>query len=381
MRLAVVAIVVAATMVAQAFGRFTYALVLPSVQADLGISYTLAGTLGMLNLAAYLVASLGVAWLSTRLTPDLIIRIGIGISTLGLAALWWAPGLAVIMAGMVVTGVGGAMIWIPAPGVTASLVSPQRRSMAIGIIGTGIGLGFVSAGWVAGLVGDNWTAVYGFETVVAVVIAVLVWTLVRVPTGARTSPPSLRALGTVPGWGILLATYGGFGLSMSLFVNFFVASLDEDSGYSTASTGLIFAAFGVASIFGGPVYGAISDRVGRRRVMQTGFASMAIASLLLLAGTGPWPWIAAVVFGLAFAGVPTTTATYLRDHLSALEFGSAFGVVTLSFGLGQLMAPQVGGWIGDAFTSFAPVFVLAAVVAILAAVASGRLAAARSTVI
>jgi MFS family permease len=115
--------------------------------------------------------------------------------------------------------------------------------------------------------------------------------------------------------------------------------------------------------------------------MQTGFASMAIASLLLLAGTGPWPWIAAVVFGLAFAGVPTTTATYLRDHLSALEFGSAFGVVTLSFGLGQLMAPQVGGWIGDAFTSFAPVFVLAAVVAILAAVASGRLAAARSAVI
>ncbi|MBW3666553.1 MAG: YbfB/YjiJ family MFS transporter, partial [Actinobacteria bacterium] len=45
-------------MVAQAFGRFTYALVLPSVQEDFGISYTLAGTLGTLNLAAYLLSSL-----------------------------------------------------------------------------------------------------------------------------------------------------------------------------------------------------------------------------------------------------------------------------------------------------------------------------------
>lgn len=380
MRWALVAIVVAATMVAQAFGRFTYALVLPSVQTDLGISYTLAGTLGTLNLAAYLLSSLGVAWVSTRLPPDLIIRIGIGISTLGLGALWWAPSLTVIVAGMVVTGVGGAAIWIPAPAVTAGLVSPQRRSMAIGVIGTGIGLGFVSAGWVARLVGDDWTAVYGFETVVAVITALLVWTLVRVPSAPSGTPPSLRALGTVPSWVYLLATYGGFGLSMSLFVNFFVASLEEDSGYTTATTGLIFAVFGIASIFGGPLYGVLSDRLGRNRVMQMGFATMAGASVLLLVGSGPWPWVSGAVFGLAFAGVPTTTATYLRDHLSAVEFGSAFGIITLSFGVGQLLAPQVGGWIGDTFASFAPVFVLAAVVAILAAVASGRLATARPLV-
>lgn len=380
MRWALVAVVVAATMVAQAFGRFTYALVLPSVQTDMGISYTLAGTLGTLNLAAYLLASLGVAWVSTRMPPDRIIRIGIGISTLGLVGLWWAPDLAVIVAGMVVTGIGGAAIWIPAPAVTAGLVSPQRRSMAIGVIGTGIGLGFVSAGWVARVVGNDWTAVYGFETVVAVITALLVWTLVRVPSGPSANAPSLRALGTVPRWVYLLGTYGGFGLSMSLFVNFFVASLEEDSGYSTSTTGLIFAVFGVASIFGGPIYGALSDRFGRNRVMQIGFATMAGASVLLLIGSGVWPWVSAAVFGLAFAGVPTTTATYLRDHLSALEFGSAFGVITLAFGVGQLLAPQIGGWIGDTFPSFAPVFVLAAGVAILAAVASGRLSGSRSAV-
>lgn len=368
-----VAVVVVATMVAQAFGRFTYALVLPSVQTSLGISYTLAGALGSLNLAAYLASSFGVAWLSTRLAPDRIIRISIGISTLGLAGMWWAPNLGVVAVAMLVTGAAGAGIWIPAPAVSSSLVPPERRALAIGVIGTGIGLGFVSAGWVARGVGDQWALVYRFEAIVALIATILVWTFVRIPAEPGASRPSLRSLGTVPRWGYLLATYGGFGLSMSLFVNFFVARLEEDSGYATSTTGLIFATFGVASIFGGPIYAAVSDRVGRSRAMQVGFATMAGASLLLLVGSGLWPWLSAGVFGLAFAGVPANTATYLRDHLSAREFGSGFGVVTLSFGAGQLLAPQLGGWLGDTLSSFTVVFVLAAIVATLSVVGSGRL--------
>ena len=368
------AIVVAASMVAQAFGRFTYGLVLPSVQKSLGISYTLAGTLGTLNLAAYLLSSLGVAWLSTRLPPDRLIRIGIGFSTLGLAGMWWAPNLGAIVGAMVVTGAAGALIWIPAPAVTSSLVSLERRAMAIGSIGIGIGLGFVSAGWVARGVGEEWTSVYGFETLVGAVVAIVVWAFVRAPVEPSGNRPSMRALGTVPSWGYLLGTYGGFGLSMSLFVNFFVARLEEDSGFSTATTGLIFAVLGVASILGGPVYAALSDNVGRSRALEIGFSTMAAASLLLLVGSGPWPWLAAVLFGLAFAGVPSTTATYLRDHLSAREFGSGFGVITLAFGAGQLLAPQVGGWLGDTMSSFTLVFVLAALVATMAAVGSAQLA-------
>jgi hypothetical protein len=43
-------VVVPATMVVQAFGRFTHAPLLPSIQSDLGISDTAAGRQGSLNL-------------------------------------------------------------------------------------------------------------------------------------------------------------------------------------------------------------------------------------------------------------------------------------------------------------------------------------------
>jgi MFS family permease len=100
---------------------------------------------------------------------------------------------------------------------------------------------------------------------------------------------------------------------------------------------------------------------------------MAVASITLLIGFGIWPWLAAVIFGLAFAGVPTATAAYLRDHLSAREFGSAFGVITLAFGAGQLLGPQIGGYLGDALGSFASVFHLAALVAAAAVFGVSRL--------
>lgn len=366
-------IVVAATMVSQAFGRFAYALVLPSVQRDLEISYTLAGTLGTLNLAAYLASSFGVAWLSTRLAPDRIMRIGIWICVVGLVGMWWSPNLGVVVAAMVVTGAAGAWIWIPAPAVSSSLVPPERRAFAIGTIGTGIGFGFVSAGWVASLAGDDWRAVYRFETLVAVVTAVAIWRLLRVPAEAEAARPSLRSLGLVPHWQLIFTTYGGFGLSMSLFVNFFVTRLQEDSGYRAATAALVFSAFGVASIFGGPLYGAVSDRSGRRPALVFGYATMAASALVILVGSGPWPWVGAVVFGLAFAGVPATTAAYLRDHLTARQFGSAFGIITLAFGAGQLLGPQIGGYLGDTLESFGAVFVLAAIVAGLAGLACLRI--------
>ncbi|MEX2280322.1 MAG: MFS transporter, partial [Acidimicrobiia bacterium] len=365
-RWALVGIVVAATMVSQAFGRFAYALVLPSVQRDLEITYTLAGFLGTLNLSAYLLASFGVAWLSTRMAPDRIMRMGIGICVVGLAGMWWSPNLAVVVVAMLVTGAAGATIWIPAPAVSSSLVPPERRAFAIGTVGTGIGIGFVSAGWVARMVGDDWRAVYRFETLVAIVTAIVLWTFLRVPVEAETRAPSIRALALVPSWKLIFATYGAFGLSMSLFVNYFVTRLEEDSGFPPATSALVFATFGIASIFGGPLYGAVSDRTGRRPALIVGYGTMAGASLTLLVGAGPWPWLAALVFGLAFAGVPASTAAYLRDHLSAREFGSAFGVITLAFGIGQLLGPQVGGYLGDALGSFATVFYLAAFVALTA---------------
>jgi predicted MFS family arabinose efflux permease len=302
-----------------------------------------------------------------------MMRLGIVGSAIGLAGMWWSPNLAVLAAAMVLTGLAGAWVWIPAPGVSSSLVSPQRRGMAIGIVGTGIGTGFVLASWASTSFSGGWRSIYGAEAAIGMVAAGLAWILLRTgTTDTADRRPSLDALRAVPGWARLVVAYGAFGLSMSLFVNFLVARLEEDAGLGPSTTAGVFAVFGVATIFGGPIFGPLSDRIGRSTAMTIGFSAMASAALIALAGRQPWPTVAAIVFGLAFAGVPTSLAAHLSDHLTTQRFGSAFGTITLAFGVAQMIGPQIGGLIGDVTGSFTLVFLLSAAIAAIGAGAAYR---------
>ncbi len=350
-----------AVMVAQSFGRFTYAVVLPDLQDDFNISYTLAGSFGTVNLIAYLFGSAAVAWLATRTALIVMIKGGLIASVGGLGLLWWSPNLGVLFVGMLITGLAGAFIWIPAPGVLAATAGPARRGLAIGLVGSGLGVGLVVTGLlVRNQIDTGWRNIYRTEALFGVLVLVAAFLMLRHKTGASASRPSLDAIRTVPGWIPLVAAYGAYGLSISLFVNFLVARLQEDAGFSAETAALAFSVLGVASIFGGPIFGPFSDRFGRSLAMQVGFVGMAGAILVALVNSQPWPLLAAATFGLCFTGVPTALAAHMADHLEQSAFGAAFGVITLSFGVGQILAPQLGGWLSDASGTFASVFVVSA---------------------
>lgn len=158
----------AASAVAQSFGRFTYAVLLPAIQQNLDITYTLAGTVGSANLVAYLAGSIATSYASTRLDPITLIKIGTGLSTMGLGLAWFAPNLTWLLVAMIVTGFAGAVIWIPAPGIAGASVTPARRGLAVGLTQAGIGMGVVTAGVLATVIrssqGDaGWRTLYGIE--------------------------------------------------------------------------------------------------------------------------------------------------------------------------------------------------------------------------
>ena len=362
----VLLVVPLAAMIAQSFGRFTYAVVLPALRDDLNISYTLAGSFGTVNLVAYLFGSAAVAWAATRFALIVMIKGGLLASVGGLFLLGWSPNLGVLFAGMVITGLAGAFIWIPAPGVVAATAGPERRGLAIGLVGSGLGFGLVVTGLlVRTQIGGGWRSIYRTEAMFGVVVLVAAFVILRYRTGASASRPSLDAIRTVPGWIPLVASYGTYGLSISLFVNFLVARLQEDAGFPAEAAALAFSVLGVASIFGGPLFGPFSDRFGRSLAMQVGFVGMAASAILALVHSQPWPLVAATMFGLSFTGVPTALAAHLSDHPEQSAFGAAFGVITLSFGAGQLLAPQLGGWLSDASGSFTSVFLVSTVAALV----------------
>ncbi len=372
----VVALVALASGVAQAFGRFSYAILLPAIDRDLLGSYALAGLVGTANVGAYLAGTVVVSAVARRADPTVLIRWGLCGSTLGLLVLWRAESAAALAVGLTLTGAAGAFIWVPAPGLAGSVVRPSRRGAAIGWAGSGIGLGIVFASALAALLasrgGDaTWRTVYLVEAVLALVALGLCLALLR-PQGGLTDADVVRsgALRRVPGWAGLVGGYAAYGLAYSIYTSYLVSALEDDSGFSRGHAAGVYTLVGVTLIFGGVLLGRLSDRWGRGRSLVAGYLVMGAAILLALVGAEPFAALSALAFGLTMSGLAAVIAAHLSDTLTPREFAGAFGRCTLAFGVAQVFGPPLGGWLAETTGSFVVPFLLAAAVAVAGAALS-----------
>jgi MFS family permease len=301
-----------------------------------------------------------------------------------------APSVPVLVAGMVLAGFGGAMIWVPAPGIAGSAVQVSRRGLAIGLTGSGVGVGVIASSGLTAVVHavagpGAWRPVWGIEAVISALVAVAAARWLRPRVIPVAGPVRISTLREVPGWIGSTLSYGGYGLAIAIYMTFLVAAYEDDAGFGSGHASAVFALAGVCITAGGIVLGRWSDSVGRRAAMTWTYVGMTAAILLVPVGAEPWAVLSAIVFGLALSGAPAVLAAHLADWLDPRRFAAAFGAVTLVFGLAQLVGPQLGGWIADRSGSFSPAFLVAAAAALGAALASATLprrgAAARSRAI
>lgn len=377
----VVLLVALGATVAQAFGRFTYGVLLPAVRDDLGLSNTVAGLFGTANVAAYLTGTLLIVRATARVRLLTLLRFGLGLSLSGLALAGFAPNATVLAGALVLMGLGGACIWIPSPAVAAGAVPDHRRGLAVGMIGAGIGTGIVFAGRLADTLrqrsGDGaWHDVYlveaGIGLVVAVAILVLLRPEVTEPAPARTTS-GLAVLRTMSGWVPLTLAYAAFGFSYLLAITYLTARLEDDAGYSEGRAAAIFALVGVATITGGIVLGAIADRIGPRRTLIGGFTLFSVGAATILSGQPVAVGAGAGAIGMMFGGLPSVIAGYIVRMSDQVTYGPRYAVATLAFGVAQVSSPQVGGLLADLTGSFTIVFVLSSGVALLGAIAASLL--------
>ncbi len=378
----VVAVVMASAATAQAFGRFTYGVLLPDIRADLlGGSYGVAGAIGTVNVSAYLLGTLAVSWLASRVDQITLLRVGLVLSTGGLATASLTPNGWMLGLTLFATGLGGAMIWIPSPRVAAMALPPHQRGLGVGLVGTGIGVGIVAAGWLSGVMRDRygldgWRMVYRVEAAFGVAVLVLGFAVFRpseVTTGSSGGFGGLGALRTIPGWKALTAAYAAFGFFYLLVVGYLVARLEDDAGFSEARASAMFSLFGLGAAVGGLLLGPASDRFGRRNTMIAGFLGFALATAAVMTGQELVVVVGSFTVGVMFSGIPSAIAAYVVDATTPERYGQAYAAATIAFGLAQSVSPSVGGVIADATGSFTPVFSLAIVVACVAAVVAGRL--------
>ena len=124
---------------------------------------------------------------------------------------------------------------------------------------------------------------------------------------------------------------------------------------------------GVLSLFSGPIFGTLSDRMGRRAGLMIVFAAQCLAYLLAAAPLAPaFLYVSVCLFGLVAWSIPSIMAALVGDYFGPEKAASAFGAITLFFGFGQIVGPAIAGWAAEMTGGFSVSFAMAAALALVA---------------
>lgn len=141
-------------------------------------------------------------------------------------------------------------------------------------------------------------------------------------------------------WLIVLVDTLGYGLITPL-LPFYAQQVSPEN--SALLAGGLRAVYAALQILSGPVWGALSDRVGRKPVLLVCLLGTGVAYLLMGVAESWWVLMAAVVLdGLTGANIVTAQA-YLTDSVPAERRAGALGQQGAAFGLGVVLGPALGG--------------------------------------
>jgi len=381
--------------------RFGYAMVLPEMKEGLDIGNTEAGAILTASLIGYLALSVLGGALATRFGPRAVITGGLAAAGIGMILTGMANGFAAVMAAQLLTGMGSGAGNIPVVGLVTSWVATRRIGAASGVIVSGSSLGLVVVGSTAPMIlsryDEGWRVCWYVFGAITIALAVLCWMLLRnspsekglKPLGASDNdPPVIRRPGTFEWskvyrsravWRIGMV-YIAFGLSYIIYMTFFREQLANERGYTDEMAGSLYMMMGWVSFSCGPLWGYVSDRIGRRRVLMIIYAIHAVALSLFGLWTMPTGFmISAILFGLTAWSIPAIMTAICGEMMGAQMAPAALGFITLFFGVGQALGPIIAGGMADSAGSLLPAYLFAAGVAIAGAIGASRLKQSSST--
>ena len=130
----------------------------------------------------------------------------------------------------------------------------------------------------------------------------------------------------------------GFGIVLPLLP--FYA---EHFGANALLVGLLSTSFSLMQLLFAPVWGRLSDRVGRRPVILAGLLGSSISYLTFaLAQSLPILFLSRILAGIAGANISTAQA-YIADSTQPENRAKGMGLIGAAYGLGFTVGPAIGG--------------------------------------
>jgi predicted MFS family arabinose efflux permease len=354
--LAIAAALALAAAVSLGLARFSYALLLPPMRADLGWSYFTAGAMNTVNALGYLLGALLAPRLLGRFDARHFMLTG-GVAAAVLLALHAATRQdALLYLLRLGCGMASAASFVGGGLLAARLAqrAPQRSGLLLGVYYGGVGLGIVASA--LGVPPLLESAGLGWPVAWAALGALALLLTVGTAAGTRSlaAPPSPGAPRAPFIWrpfAFGLAGYGMFGIGYIGYMTFIITLLREQ-GLGAGTVVAFYVLLGLGVIASSWLWAGLLQRHRGGLPLSLLNGLLALATALPLAG-GPAglgvavAFASGLLFGSVFLSVVASTTALVRHNLAPAAWPSGIAAFTIVFAFGQIVGPSVVGWIAD----------------------------------
>lgn len=138
--------------------------------------------------------------------------------------------------------------------------------------------------------------------------------------------------------------YLGFGLIIPILPEVIV-----DQGLSNIHVGGLLTVYALASFFTAPLWGAYSDRTGRKKMILIGLFGFSLSFFLfaLFIHSLPLLYLSRIVGGIFSGALYTAVTGFIADLTDEENRNKYMGLMGMSIGLGFIFGPAIGGVLGD----------------------------------
>ena len=378
------------------FGRFALGMLLPAMAGSLDLTYSQMGLISTSNFVGYLLAVLVCGFLATRIGSRLLIFFSLLLVAVSMLLVSRAESFITVALFYTLTGMGSGASNVPMMALVASWFTSKQRGKAAGLIVIGSGFAILLSGKLIpylnrlGDSSDGWRLSWLVLGIIVLIVSVVCLIVIRdTPADLGLKPYSGKS-DSRPGQaqtidegmaGItrkdiyhLGAIYFLFGYTYVIYATFIVTTLVQERGFTETVAGNFWSWVGFLSLFSGPIFGTLSDRLGRKAGLIMVFSIQLVAYLLVAFKLpGVFLYLSIGCYGIVAWSIPSIMTALVGDYVGPQRTARVFGFITFIFALGQIAGPAVAGMLAEMYGSFASSFMMAAIFAAFAVLLSAML--------
>ncbi|MEF1186657.1 MFS transporter, partial [Vibrio sinaloensis] len=276
----------ALTLSAFAIGTTEFVIVglIPTMASDLGVSLPSAGLLVSLYALGVAIGAPVLTALTGKWNRKYVLLAVMALFVLGNVLAWQAPGYNTLIVARILTGLAHGVFFSIGSTIATGLVDKDKAASAIAIMFTGLTVALVTGVPLGTYIGQTfgWQATF----LIVAILGVIAWigSAWLVPSNLKQPPATkLSAQLKVLTQPRLLLVYAitalGYGGTFTAFT-FLAPILEQQSGFSSQSIGLIMLVYGVSVAVGNIWGGKMADNFGPIKALTIIFSGLAIVLLV-----------------------------------------------------------------------------------------------------